>query len=149
MLEQEKDAPNKNSENVQVLQSGSIRRDPFIRAFLEKMPSDVEKTFTDAQLLQVKLMYGTRAKASHMVDIRTVVGAWNWQYYLVFLFGRNRRDLTRAEQTISDISRVLILLLGTFVLFCVVTVSLYLLKSFAGIDILPNFSFGLWHQLSA
>ncbi|WP_407331090.1 hypothetical protein [Enterovibrio sp. 27052020O] len=130
-------------------QAGSIHRDPFIRAFLDKIPKDVGLSFTDAQLLQLKMMFGTRGKANHAVDIRTVVGGFGWNYYLVFLFGRNRRDLSRAEQKVANAWRIALLLLGSFALFSMVVVSLYLLKSLAGIDLLPRFSFGFWTWLSS
>ncbi|MGF1765858.1 hypothetical protein L4D06_00500 [Enterovibrio makurazakiensis] len=128
---------------------GSLRRDPFIRSFLEKIPADVASTFTESQLLQVKLMYGTRGKASHVVDIRTVLGGFGWNYYLVLLFGRNRRELSRAEQTAANAWRVILLLVGSFALFSMGIVALYILKSLAGIDLLPQFSFGLWTWLSS
>ncbi|MBV7298531.1 hypothetical protein KU854_11640 [Enterovibrio sp. NIFS-20-8] len=137
------------SQNISSFANGSIHRDPFIRSFLDKTPKDVADSFTDAQLLQLKLMFGTRAKARHAIDVRTVVGGFGWNYYLVFLFGRNRRDLTRAEQKAANASRILVMLAGTFVLFSIVVTSLYLLKSFLGIDVLPNFSFGLWTWLTS
>ncbi|OEE61009.1 hypothetical protein A1OK_21605 [Enterovibrio norvegicus FF-454] len=135
--------------NQSLNQAGSIHRDPFIRAFLDKIPKDVASTFTDSQLLQLKMMFGTRGKASHAVDIRTVMGGFGWNYYLVFLFGRNRRDLSRTEQKVANAWRVVLLLVGSFALFSMVIISLYLLKSFAGIDLLPRFSFGFWTWLSS
>ncbi|PKF51725.1 hypothetical protein [Enterovibrio nigricans] len=127
---------------------GSIYNDPFIRSFLEKVPKDIASSFTESQLLQLKLMFGTRAKAQHIVDIRTVMGSFSWSYYFVFLLGRNRRDLTRAEQRMAYAGKVFFLLLGSLVLFSVAIISLYLVKSFLGIDLLPHFSFGLWTWLS-
>ncbi|MDD1783286.1 hypothetical protein LRP49_19125 [Enterovibrio sp. ZSDZ35] len=123
---------------------GSIHNDPFIRGFLDKIPKDVASSFTDSQLLQLKLMFGTRAKAQHIVDIRTVMGSFSWSYYFVFLLGRNRRDLTRAEQRMANAGKVFFLLMGSLVLFSVAIITLYLIKSFLGIDLLPHFSFGLW-----
>ncbi|KXF81290.1 hypothetical protein [Enterovibrio coralii] len=127
---------------------GSIHNDPFIRSFLEKIPNDIASTFTESQLLQLKLMFGTRAKAQHIVDIRTVMGSFSWSYYFVFLFGRNRRDLTRAEQRMAYAGKLFFLMMGSLVLFSVATITLYLIKSFLGIDLLPHFSFGLWTWLT-
>ncbi|WP_325891956.1 hypothetical protein [Grimontia sp. NTOU-MAR1] len=143
-LEQTATGPQSLSEYAK----GSIHRDPFIRAFLDKTPKDIADTFTDAQLLQLKLMFGTRAKAQHAIDFRPVIGGFGWHYYLVFLCGRNRRELTRAEQRAANAGRVIALLLGSFILFSVLITSLYLLKSFLGIDLLPNFSLGLWSWLN-
>lgn len=136
-------------QHLSELANGSIHRDPFIRAFLEKTPKDVAATFTDAQLLQLKLMFGTRAKAHHAVDFRTVVGGFGWNYYLVFLCGRNRRDLSHAEQKAANASRIMVMLMGCFVLFSAVVTALYLVKSFFGIDLLPRFSLGIWTWLSS
>ncbi|WP_028024760.1 hypothetical protein [Enterovibrio calviensis] len=153
MTEPQRRITEPQNERIEAKQSlnevGSLRRDPFIRSFLEKVPDDVGATFTESQLLQVKLMYGTRGKASHAVDIRTVMGGFGWNYYLVLLFGRNRRELSKAEQTAANAWRVVLLLVGTFALFSMAVVALYLLKSFAGIDLLPKFSFGLWSWLSS
>ncbi|AMG29910.1 hypothetical protein AL542_05490 [Grimontia hollisae] len=152
MTEQQSNQDNRPEPAAQPLSRharGAIRRDPFIRAFLEKTPKDVADSFTDAQLLQLKLRFGTRAKARHVIDFRTMLGGFGWNYYLVFLFGRNRRELTRPEQKAAFAGRIIALLLGGFLLFSVVITSLYLVKSFAGIDLLPNFSFGLWHWLGS
>ncbi|KKD62139.1 hypothetical protein RN22_02130 [Grimontia sp. AD028] len=141
--------PEQGPKTISEHASGSIHSDPFIRSFLERTPKDVAESFTDAQLLQLKLMFGTRAKARHAIDFRTVIGGFGWNYYLVFLFGRNRRELTRAEEKAANAGRVLVLLLSSFVLFSIVITSLYLLKSFLGIDLLPNFSLGLWSWLNS
>ncbi|CZF80311.1 hypothetical protein GCE9029_01994 [Grimontia celer] len=142
-------APTPGPQSLAKHAQGSIHRDPFIRAFLDKTPKDIAESFTDAQLLQLKLMFGTRAKAQHAVDFRPIIGGFGWNYYLVFLFGRNRRELTRAEQRAASAGRVVALLVGSFVLFSIVITSLYLLKSFLGIDLLPNFSLGLWSWLNS
>lgn len=128
---------------------GAIRDDPFIRLFLETVPSDVATSFTDSQLLQIKLQFGTRTQAKHVIDVRSVVGGGGWSYYFVLLLGRNRRDLSAIEQKLSRVSRFVFLLFGSIFLLALLVISLYLLKSFLGIDILPDFSFGLWHWLSS
>ena len=128
---------------------GAIEKEPFIDAFLKKIPKDIAASFTPAQLLQIKLCFGTRTQARHCIDKRSVFGFWGWRYYVVFLFGRNRRELTYRERQINAAGRWFFLLSGGFTLFGLSAIALYLLKSFLGIDIFPHFSLGLWSWLTS
>lgn len=128
---------------------GSIYLDPFILSFLEKLPKDVADSFTELQLLQIKLQFGTRTKAKHAIDVRSVMGGTKWRYYFVLLLGRNRRDLSRTQGKWIKGSRRLFLFLCVLFSVLIIFISLYLIKSFLGIDIFPNHSLGLWHWLSA
>ena len=62
----------------------------------------------------------------------------------MFLFGRNRRILTRREREIQRLA--LAGMLATFItvstLFGILV--LYLVKSAMGIDLIPGFSWGVW-----
>ena len=69
---------------------------------------------------------------------------WRWQYYFVFLAGRNRRVLTDREQRIQRL--VMATTLAVFITFSALVgiLVLYLVKSALGIDLIPGFSFGAW-----
>ena len=121
-----------------------IQNDPVIVKLLDKVPADMRGSFSDAQLLALKIALGGRTWGAHALDLRFTVKWWRWQYYFVLLAGRNRRTLTEREKRIQRLSMAL--LLAAFLLFstAVGILVLYLLKSALGIDLLPGFSFGVW-----
>jgi hypothetical protein len=92
-----------------------------------------------AGLVFVGLGWGT-----HAVDARWTLKWWRWQYYFVFLAGRNRRVLTDREQRIQRL--VMATTLAVFITFSALVgiLVLYLVKSALGIDLIPGFSFGVW-----
>ena len=145
--DQKETSPKGNKKNLCV--HGSIYDDPFIHSFLNKIPKDVAASFTEHQLLQIKLQFGTRTKAKHVIDVRSVIGIGAWRYYWVLLLGRNRRDLSRSQAAWFKRGRRLIFILGVSILIFMVFISLYLVKSFLGIDIFPQFSLGLWGWFSS
>ena len=121
-----------------------IQNDPVIVKLLDKVPADMRGSFSDAQLLALKIALGGRTWGAHALDLRFTLKWWRWQYYFVLLAGRNRRTLTEREKRIQRLSMAL--LLAAFLLFstAVGILVLYLLKSALGIDLLPGFSFGVW-----
>ncbi len=118
----------------------NIRADPFVQKLLSRMPDEVSDSFTEKQLTYLLTSLGSRRWGSHKIDLRTTVGFFRWRYYFVFLFGRNRRELSRLEQRLSVVGKALLLTIA--LLFALLVV--YLLKSAAGIDLFPGFSLGIW-----
>ncbi|MBN7828070.1 3-phosphoshikimate 1-carboxyvinyltransferase, partial [Bowmanella dokdonensis] len=84
----------------------------------------------------------------HAVDIRTTlpVPFTRWRYYLVFLMGKNRRELSEREKAVSALASAA--LLSAFIVFCVLLglLVLYLIKSALGINLFDNFSLGIWSE---
>jgi len=126
--------------------SKNIRSETDIKKLLSRMPESVGRTFSDEQLIHLKTAIGSRDWGRHKVDLR---GTFHfpftpWRYYYVLLLGRNRRRLSDREKYISALI-VTSFIIG-FILFSALVgvLMLYLVKSFMGIDILPNFSFGVW-----
>ncbi|MBX2807914.1 MAG: hypothetical protein KTR20_04710 [Cellvibrionaceae bacterium] len=123
-----------------------IRDEPDIKKLLARMPETTATSFSDKQLMHLKTAIGSRHWATHKVDIRGTlhIPFTPWRYYYVILLGRNRRQLSQRERNVSALLNALIVLI--FILSCSTLglVFLYLLKSFVGIDIFPNFSLGLW-----
>lgn len=124
----------------------NIRQEPDIQQLLSRMPSHISDTFSDEQLIHLKTAVGSRSWGKHKVDLR---GTFHfpftrWRYYYVLLLGRNRRQLSDREKRISAL--VMALFVMGFFLFSALLgiLILYLVKSFAGIDIFPGFSFGVW-----
>ena len=123
-----------------------IRRDPTIQTMLAKMPATVAARFDDEQLQHLRLVLGARQWGKHQIDIRGTFSLWHFRYYLVLVAGRNRRFGQRSGR----FNRLLLALLLSILLsgvLVVVFVMLYLIKSALGIDLLPDYSLGLWHWL--
>ncbi len=121
-----------------------IRSDPFVHGLLKRMPDEIAAGFSNEQLIGLKMALGTRQWRVHPLDWRGTMRIWRWQYYYVIVAGRERRQLTRAQ--LRSARRVRLLMLGTFFTFCTLLglLIIYLIKSALGIDIFPNYSFGIW-----
>lgn len=123
-----------------------IRQEPDIQQLLSRMPTTIGDSFSDNQLIHLKTAIGSRNWGKHKIDVRGTfsIPFTRWRYYYVLLLGRNRRELSDREKRIS--AMVLALVVFGFIAFSVLLglLVLYLVKSFAGIDIFPNFSFGIW-----
>lgn len=126
--------------------SQNIREEPDIQQLLSRMPAPVSETLSDEQLIHLKTAIGSRSWGKHKVDLRGTfhIPFTPWRYYYVLLLGRNRRQLSDREKRISALI-VTCFIIG-FILFSALfgLLVLYLIKSFAGIDIFPGFSFGVW-----
>ncbi|WP_041695855.1 hypothetical protein [Pseudoalteromonas sp. SM9913] len=122
----------------------NLQQDPAIRSLLERMPKNIQSTFTDEQLAHLKIAIGARQWGNHTVDCRGVVKFFKYRYYYVFLAGRNRRELSLNEQKIARFTQAIILsFVVTFTILFTLLV-LYLIKSALGIDIFDGYSFGVW-----
>lgn len=122
----------------------NLQQDPAIRRLLERMPKNIQTTFTDEQLAHLKIAIGARQWGNHAVDCRGVVKFFKYRYYYVFLAGRNRRELSTKEQKIARLSQALILSIAATFIILLTLLILYLIKSALGIDIFDGYSFGVW-----
>lgn len=133
-----------NQEDTQY--KGNIRHEPAIQNILSRMPAKIADSYTDKQLIHLKTAIGSRNWGKHPVDLRgTLTYPFaRWHIYYVILFGRNRRQLTAREKQLSAFATALFILLFLLVCTAIGLLVLYLAKSYAGIDIFPNFSLGIW-----
>ena len=122
----------------------NLQQDPAIRSLLERMPKNIQTTFTDEQLSHLKVAIGARQWGNHAVDCRGVVKLFKYRYYYVFLAGRNRRELSAKEQKIARFTQSIILSLVVTLTILFTLLVLYLIKSALGIDIFEGYSFGVW-----
>jgi hypothetical protein len=121
-----------------------LRKDAALQEILKKMSPEVQASFSERQLADIKLAVSARTWGSHLIDLRSTIRFFRYRYYFVFLVGRNRRQLTARELRIGLLLKTTVL--TVFLSFCVLLglLVLYLIKSAAGIDIFPNFSLGIW-----
>ena len=124
----------------------TIQNEPAIKNLLSRMPNDVANSFSEEQLTHLLTAIGARSWGRHKVDLRGTIKVplYRWRFYYVLLLGKNIRELSRKEQQISLM--LFTLMTAMFLLFSTLVglLVIYLIKSAAGIDIFPGFSFGIW-----
>ncbi|TYK64786.1 3-phosphoshikimate 1-carboxyvinyltransferase [Colwellia echini] len=123
-----------------------IRDEQTIKGLLEKMPPHVAESFNDEQLTHLFTILCSRSWGKHTIDLRGTfkIPLYKWRFYYVFLTGRNHRDLSRKEKELSLVTKGVVVSVFLLISTCMGILILYLLKSALGIDILPNFSLGIW-----
>lgn len=128
--------------------SDDIRQDPAIQKLLERMPSEVQQSFTEQQLSYLRVALGARQWGKHKLDVRGTLGLGSWRYYYVLVAGRNKRSEHRSHKVglLAKAVLVSMLLVISTVLGLLL---LYLLKSALGIDLFADFSLGIWGWFKA
>ena len=111
---------------------------------LARMPGDMRATFSDAQLQALNDALGTQPKRVHTVNLRWMLSFWRWNFYFIFLFGQDRRQLSRRQQQVERWALAIAIFLFVTVSTLFGLLILYLVKSAMGIDIFPHFSLGIW-----
>lgn len=129
--------------------TNAIHSDPVITKLLDKVPAGMRGSFSDEQLLALKIALGGRTWGTHALDLRFTLKWWRWQYYFVLLAGRNRRVLTDRERRIQRLSMALALSVFLLISTALGILVLYIIKSALGIDLIPGFSFGVWDWFKA
>lgn len=126
-----------------------ITSDPAVRSLLNRMPEEVQKSFSEEQLVHLKIAIGARQWGRHSIDSRGVVKFFKYRYYFVFLAGRNRRELNENEKKVAWIFQVVFISILTLISIIVIALILYLIKSALGINLFDDFSLGIWHSFKS
>lgn len=119
-----------------------------VNQILSRMDKSVADSFTYKQRKALQKIISTRDWQQHNVDFRPTLALpfLPWNFYMVFLFGVNKRGLLPAERFMAAAMFLSVLFVIGLVLIGIFFVLLYLLKSWLGIDIFPNESLGLWDE---
>ena len=125
----------------------SLQHDPFVIGLKQRLPEALRESFSDDQLRGLRSALATRSWARHKLDLRGTFTLWRTQYYFVVVGGRNKRNLSRAQEKLSMAAKAGAITLFLFFSLMLGLVALYVLKSALGIDLLPNHSLGLWDWL--
>jgi hypothetical protein len=120
----------------------------FIRHFKSMMPADVASSFDDTQIKAITAVFGTRRWRQHAVDRRLVIPFFGRNFYLVALAGGEQRSAKRRLRDrlvypIATFGNGLFAALFFITVLSSVFAVLYVLKSFLGINLLPNTSLGI------
>jgi len=122
-----------------------------INKLLSRMDKSVADSFTHKQRKALQKIMNTRDWHKHDVDFRPTLALpfLPWNFYMVFLLGVNKRELSPTERVMAAAMFLLVLFVTGLVLIGGVFVVLYLLKSWLGIDLFPNESLGLWDEFKS
>jgi len=144
MRKQKVMAPNSESTSL----DSRLDKSPALIRLLSQMPTEVAGSFSDEQLDALQEAIKDRAWKGHTIDIRPtfVLPFLPWSFYLVFLFGRNKRHLSSSEQNIAIVAFLTSLLIFGIGVLGFILVILYIIKSALGIDIFEDSSLGLWEE---
>lgn len=115
-----------------------------LKKVLDKMPEALQESFTNEQLEGMKVALEATTWKKHRIDIRSSISFFSYHYYYVLIAGRDQREMSREE---IRFKRLMYLTFFTlFITFSTLLglLVLYLIKSAMGINIFPNFSFGIW-----
>ena len=120
----------------------------FIDRLNAKLPRDVAESFNDAQYEAIECAFGARRWRNHAVDLRWLLPLFGRNYYFVLLAGGERRS--RQRQLRDRILHPLVSFgngLVAAVFFTAIMLSglvtLYLVKSLVGINLMPDHSLGI------
>ena len=137
------------SQDIEAVNQGlstPIRQDPVIEKLLNKLPKTLASSYSDEQLQGMRVALGDRTWGKHFIDNRGTFAFpfIPWRFYYVFLLGQNRRAYTRREKHAS-----MLMFIGLIFSFIIISVlfgllTLYILKSAMGIDLLEGTSLGIW-----
>lgn len=73
----------------------SRQREFSLDPYLRRLDPQVAASFTDVQREALKDMLGARGVATHTVEVRRSIPLGRRRFYLVFLFGPERRGMAR------------------------------------------------------
>jgi hypothetical protein len=122
----------------------SIHEDPSLQNLLANVPERVKKTFSEEQLSYLRNSIVNRQWRNHPVDLRGTLPWFKYRYYYVIIAGKNKRELSRAEQKASRVINATFLAAFLTISMTLGLIVLYLIKSALGINLLEGFSLGLW-----
>lgn len=70
--------------------------DTTLEHYLQRVPPAVAASFTDEQRAALRTMLGGRGITKHLIEVRRAFPLGRKRFYFVFLFGKDRRTLSRA-----------------------------------------------------
>lgn len=80
----------------------------------------------------------------HRIDIRKSFPFFGTRYFLVFLLGRDLRKRLRKESAITRVVMTFLILFGVLFATLCVLLTLYMIKSALGIDLIHDYHVGIW-----
>lgn len=125
--------------------------DAFTLHVYNSIDEDIRNTFTPRQVHAIETaIRANKPYQKHPFDVRGVIPLYFLKLYFVVLMGRDKRSATKNREAKRRVrTAISSALLSFYLLSCmlipVLLMLLYLIKSFAGIDLLPTIH--LWDLL--
>tara|TARA_R110001583_G_scaffold7158_8_gene35733 strand:- start:5928 stop:6338 length:411 start_codon:yes stop_codon:yes gene_type:complete len=112
------------------------------------MKKSIADSFTETQRKALEKSITTQDWRKHSIDFRPTLALpfLPWNFYIVFLAGKNKRELLPTERFIAFTMLLLIVFMMGLILIGCAFLLIYLLKSWLGIDLFPNESLGIWDE---
>ncbi len=112
------------------------------------MDKETAESFTPKQLRALKEAVNKKQWRTHSLDFRPTLALplLPRSFYIVFLFGLNKRDLSSSERFMAGGVFLLLVFIFGLTVLGLIFLMLYLIKSALGIDIFPNESIGIWDE---
>lgn len=128
--------------------NNKLKEQAVLNNLLKGMDKSVADSFSPEQLKALKNAINIREWRTHSVDFRPTLALpfVPWSFYVVFLFGVNKRSLSTSEKFMATAVFLFIVLVMGMTVFGLVFIILYLIKSWLGIDIFPSNSLGIWDE---
>ena len=123
-----------------------IEVDPFTDNIIRRIDPKIRDTLTTTQVTAIIAAIRNPEKI-RPIDLRGIIPLYFARYFFVLLIGRDKRAVMEREEHIrrkkaSWLGGILFALLVSMPFLLLLFVFLYLLKYFAGVDIVPDFH--LW-----
>jgi len=123
---------------------GQTMSNAYVDSVLRRMDPMIMATLTPDQSLALReAIGGAQPQAQHMVDFRGVIPLLLLRLYFVFLVGRDRRGRTsktefERRQRSKAVVAALFIAWGLLCCVLVAAAALYVLKTWAGVDAVPE-----------
>jgi hypothetical protein len=123
-----------------------IEVDPFTDNIIRRIDPKIRDSLTTTQVTAIIAAIRNPEKI-RPIDIRGIIPLYFARYFFVLLIGRDKRAVMEREEHMrrkkaSWLGGILFALLVSLPFLLLLFVFLYLLKYFAGVDIVPDFH--LW-----
>lgn len=115
-----------------------------VERFYAALDQEVETSLTAEQKRESSRRWFAPTASRHRIDFRHSFPFLHRRYFVVFLFGRDLRNVSRESTLFGRIFTTLLITLGVVFALLSILLALYMLKSALGIDVFKNFHVGIW-----
>lgn len=125
--------------------SNSTRRPLVIDRFYEVLDVQTQAQLSPEQKQEIEnAIISITLSSRHRIDIRKSFPFFGTRYFMVFLLGRDLRKRLRKESAITRVVMTFLILFGVLFATLCVLLTLYMIKSALGIDLIHDYHVGIW-----
>lgn len=125
--------------------SNSTRRPLVIDRFYEVLDEQTQAQLSPEQKQDIEnAIVSVTLSSRHRIDIRKSFPFFGTRYFMVFLLGRDLRKRLRKESALTRVVMTFLILFGVLFATLCVLLTLYMIKSALGIDLIHDYHVGIW-----